>query len=71
MYIFGGEGLHQAAERQVGHREIGRLASDEEARNIEIAHPHGDGKARRAMGQAEVDQREVREMLGRGRHRAI
>ena len=34
--VLGGERLHQAAKREVGHREARRLAADEQARNIEV-----------------------------------
>jgi len=69
--IFGGKRLHQAAKRQVGHRKIRCLASDKEAGNVEIAHPHRDRKDGGAMSQPQVDQRQIRRMSGRGSDRPV
>ena len=59
MDVFGGERLHQAAERQLGHREIGRSARHEETGDPEIGQPDRDGIAGRTVGQLEVDQRKI------------
>ena len=57
--VLGGERLDQAAERQVRHREGGRLAGDEQAGDVVVAEPHRDRKAGRAARQLQIDQGQI------------
>ena len=59
MNILGGEGLHQAAKRQIGHRETGRLAAYEQAWHPKIVEPHGNGKARAAVCKVKIEKNQV------------
>ena len=71
MDVLGGERLHQAAERQIGHREARRATGDEETRDVEIVHPHRDRKTRRPIGQVKVDQGQLGVMLFGGGDGAV
>ena len=71
MHILGRERLHQATERQVGHWKVGRATGNEKTRNVEIAHPDGDGETGRAMRKPQVDQCQIRHMFFRGGDRGL
>ncbi len=71
MDIFGGERFEQAAECEVGHRETGRIAGHEQARNVIIAEPHRDRETGRTARQLEIDQSEIGVKFLRRRDRAV
>ena len=58
------ERLDQAAQREVRHREIGRLAGGEQAGDAEIAELRRDREAGIAVGELEIDQSEIGPPLG-------
>ena len=59
MDVLGRERLHQAAEREVGHGEAGRLAADEQAGNAKVVQARGHRKAGRPVREMKVEQDEV------------
>src|SRR3954452_23947460 len=52
--VLRGERLHQAAEREVGHREARRLAADEQARDSKLVEPDRDRKAGASVGEVKI-----------------
>jgi hypothetical protein len=71
MHVFGGERLHQAAEREIGHREARRLAADEQARHAKVVQAHRHREAGGAAGEVQVEQDEVRLIFLGCRDRAV
>ena len=67
MHVLGGKGLHETAERQVGHGKARRLAADEQAWNAKLVEPNRDRKTGCAVREMEIEQDQVGiVLLGRG-----
>ena len=69
--VLGGERLHQATERKIGHGEARGAARNEETGNVEVVHPHRNRETGCAMREMEVDQGEFGMMRFGGGHRAV
>ena len=64
--VFRGERLHEAAEREVGHRKARRLAADEQARNAQLVEPDRDREARGPVGQMKIEEHQIGIVFLRG-----